>query len=228
MSARPTIVLLVDPDPRARALLGAQLRSKEFELLEAGDGPTALETVRRAGGPLVVVTELYLPTGEDDCLIHAIRRDRANRRTRVIAHTYRSLASDREWAMRAGADAYLIKPTRVQRMRYVIGRLATERAPSSASALTSSSAIVRRDSLEAALADIERGRLSGTSCIVFGREWWEHLDSVQRATFRRRAKTAHVSLRSDSMLGQHFVEVRGPSRDEPGLSTERPESPYRR
>jgi len=48
-----------------------------------------------------------------------------------------------------------------------------------------------------------------------------------RKARRKRAKKARVSLRSDSMIGTHFVEVRGPSRPEQALSTERPESPYR-
>ena len=229
MSARTTTtVLFVDPDPRMRALLTTQLQSAELNLLQAVDGPSAIEMLRQTDGTIVVVTELYLPAGADDCLIHAIRRDRANRLIRIVAHTHRSRPADREWAMRAGADAYLIKPTRPQRMRYVISRLAAERSTSVARTLTTSSPMVRRDSLDAALIEIERGQLSGTSSIVFGRTWWLALDDRQRRTFRRRAKTARVSLRSDSMLGTHFVEVRGPSRDEPGLSTERPESPYRR
>jgi len=228
MPARPTTVLLVDPDPRMRALLTGQLRSADLQVREAADGPSALSRLQETDGTIVVVTELYLPAGADDCLIHAIRRDRANRHTRIVAHTSRSLPSDREWAMRAGADAYLIKPTRPQRMRYVIGRLASERSASVSRALTTSSPMVRRDSLDAALGEIEHGTLTGTSSIVFGRAWWDMLEPEQRATFRRRARSARVSLRSDSMLGTHFVEVRGPSRDEPGLSTERPESPYRR
>lgn len=228
MSARPITVLVVDPDPRMRALLTTQVRSADLRVQDAADGPSALETLQETDGTIVVVTELYLPAGADDCLIHAIRRDPANRHTRIVAHTHRSLPSDREWAMRAGADAYLIKPTRPQRMRYVIGRLASERSASVSRALTTSSPMVRRDSLDAALVEIEHGTLTGTSSIVFGRAWWETLDPDQRATFRRRAKTARVNLRSDSMLGTHFVEVRGQSPGEAGLSTERPESPYRR
>jgi hypothetical protein len=88
--------------------------------------------------------------------------------------------------------------------------------------------MVRRDSLDAALEQIEAGTLPNTSSIVFGRVWWEALSAPQRTAYRKRAKRARVNLRSDSMLGNHFVEVRGRSRDELGVSTERPESPYRR
>lgn len=222
----PTI-LLVDPDPRARALLADQLRATGCALAEAADGPSAMRIVS-GGGVALVVTELYLATGDDECLIHAVRREKDFRKTRIVAHTHRSLAADREWAMRAGADAYLIKPTRAQRVRYVVARLTTARGPKPAVPPTASGPIVRRDSLDAALLEIEAGTLTGTSSIVFGRTWWDALQPPLRQSYRKRARAARVNLRSDSMLSDHFVEVRGRSRDDVGLSTERPESPYRR
>jgi len=226
MTDRANTVLLVDPDPHARAQLAGHLRSIGCGIIEAGDGATALRMLRDRDVRLVV-TELYLSTGDDECLIHAVRRDNANRTTRIVAHTHRCMAADREWAMRAGADAYLIKPTRAQRVRYVVSRLITARGPNAVVAASSTTTIVRRDSLDSALDEIEHGSLAST-CIVFSRIWWEALPSAQRTAFRRRAKSVRVSLRSDSMLKSHFVEARGRSRDDVGLSTERPESPYRR
>jgi CheY-like chemotaxis protein len=227
MSDQPNIVLLVDPDSRSRALLADQLKSLGCTILHANDGPTALRMVRSQRVKLVM-TELYLQTGDDECLIHAIRRDRELRGTRTLAHTHRSLPADREWAMRAGADAYLIKPTRAERLRYVVGRLTTTRGSNASLPVTSNSAIVRRDSLDKALDELEDGGLAGTSTIVFSRVWWEQLTLPEQSSYRRRARRARINLRSDSMLGTHFVEVRGPARGERALSTERPESPYRR
>ena len=221
------VVLIVDPDPHARALLAGHLAEMDVDLLEASDGVSALRIVR-AGGVGLIVSEMYVPAGDEECLIHAIRRDHNNRKIRIVAHTQRVTEADREWAMRAGADAYLIKPTRAQRIRYVVGRLLSERPPSSTVNVTSNAPMIRRDSLDGALREIEGGMLSQVSSIVFGRAWWEKLTAAEQAKFRRRAKAAHVNLRSDSMLSNHFVEVRGPSRDMVGLSTERPESPYRR
>lgn len=224
-----TTILLVDPDARARAFLAGQLKSLGYRILEAGDGPSAfrIATTERVK---LVVTELYVATGDDADLINAIRCNKSLRKTRTLAHTHRSLPADREWALQVGADAYLIKPTRAERMRYVVARLTTGAAPVAPRGprLDERGAIVRRDSLDAALTEVEGGGLRGTSSIVFGRTWWERQTSAQQTTFRRRAKAARVSLRSDSMLKTHFVEVRGPARSEQGLSTERPESPYRR
>jgi CheY-like chemotaxis protein len=221
------IVLVVDPDARQRALLADQLAPLACTVLQADEGDKALHMVRDIDVRLVI-TELYLHAGEDDDLIHAIRRNRALRKTRTLVHTAHATAADRDWALRAGADAYLIKPTRAERVRYVVGRLATTRAPHPTVTQTSTSAIQRRDSLDDALKELERGVLRGTSAIVFGRQWWETLPRAEQTEYRRRARKAKVSLRSDTMIGQHFVEVRGPSRPEQALSTERPESPYRR
>ena len=227
MAEPANTILLVDPDTRARAFLASQLRSLGCRILEAGDGPTAMSIVTTVPVKLVV-TELYLATGDSACLIGAIRGIKALRKTRTLAHTTRSLPADREHAMQVGADAYLIKPTRAERMRYVVGRLTTERGASASVQPRSNDSIVRRDSLDLALNELEKGTLPGTSSIVFARVWWQQQTTEQQTAYRRRAKAAHVSLRSDSTLRNQLVEVRGPARVQPGHATERPETPYRR
>lgn len=133
MSEPAITVLLVDPDARARALLSGHLQSLGHRILEAADGAAALRIV--TSEPVkVVVTELYLATDGAACLIGAIRGSKALRKTRTVAHTNRRLPADREWASQMGADAYLIKPTRAERMRYVVGRLTAERPSASAQA----------------------------------------------------------------------------------------------
>lgn len=220
-------ILLVDPDPHTRALLARQLESVTPDIVQAADGATAL-SILSSIQVKVVVTELYLAAGGHACLVQAIRADQKLRRTRAVAHTHRCLPPDREWAMTAGADAYLIKPTRAERIRYVVSRLATIRGRNATVPEGRSADVVRRDSLDIALAELESGALAGTSTIVFGRDWWQQLPKAQQSVYRRRAKQARVSLRSDSLMRNHFVEVRGRSRTNVGLSTERPESPYRR
>jgi two-component system chemotaxis response regulator CheY len=220
-------ILLVDPDARARALLAKQLQSVATDVVQASDGATALDVLKSVDVK-VVVTELYLPTGDHACLVQAIRSNPKLRRTRAVAHTHRCLPPDREWAMTAGADAYLIKPTRAERMRYVVSRLATVKGRNASVPETRSEHIVRRDSLDAALAEVEAGTLTDTSSIVFGRAWWQELPKAQQSAFRRRARQARISLRSDSLMKNHFVEIRGSQRNDVGLSSEQPESPYRR
>jgi CheY-like chemotaxis protein len=218
-------LLLVDPDDRARTNLAKQLEPLDLRVVQAKDGDTALALLG-SNDIRVMISELYLPTRDRKCLIAEARRTQKRRDIRIIAHTHRMLGADRDWALEAGADAYLIKPTRASRVRYVVGRLLAtpvENVPPS-----NAGTLLRRDSLDLALLDIEQGRLDGSSCIVFGRAWWQALASTERMTFRSRAKAAHVSLRSDSQIGEHYVEIRGRYRPDLGPATEQPESPYRR
>ena len=220
-------VLLVDPDVRARALLANQIASVAPNVMQTSDGATAL-TILGTVNVHVVVTELYLPTGEHTCLVQAIRANRALKRTHVVAHTHRCLGEDREWALTAGADAFLIKPTRAERLRYVVSRVGTVRGRNATVPDATTGDAVRRDSLDTVLTEIEAGTLQDTSSIVFARRWWRQLPKAQQAEFRQRARKARVSLRSDSLMKNSFVEVRGRSREQVALSSEQPESPYRR
>ena len=225
MSHGQQTILLVDPDDRARAFLAGQLAPLDVRIEQASDAATALQKL--AGNDVrVMVSELYLPARESKCLIAEARRSQPDRDVRIIAHTHRSLAEDREWAMEAGADAYLIKPTRASRVRYVVGRLlATEPTVAPPS---NGGPLLRRASLEEALSEIEHGKLGESSCIVFGRAWWQALTAAERMAYRSRAKAVRVSLRSDSEIGEDHVEIRGRYRPDLGLATEQPESPYRR
>jgi two-component system chemotaxis response regulator CheY len=225
MSENDYTILLVDPDARVRALLSEQLATAECTVLQASDGVSALRHLAERDVRLVV-TELYLKSGVDACLIHAIRRSKSWRRTRTIALTSHATAADRDWAMRAGADAFLIKPTRAERLRYVVNRLVSTRGPNASVPMAGIAPISRRDSLDVALNELEGGALDGSSAIVFSRGWWETLTRTQQTTYRKRAKRAGVNLRSDSLIGDHFVEVRGTPASSP-LKTERAESPYR-
>jgi CheY-like chemotaxis protein len=218
-------VLLADPDARIRSLLAQQLASTGCNVLQAADGDSAMEIITQ-GDVRLVVAEMYLKTSDDDDLIHAIRRSKALKKTRTMAHTSHATAADREWAMRAGADAFLIKPTRAERFRYVVGRLTSAKGANATLPTTTTSSISRRDSLERALGELEAGKLRGASAIVFSRKWWDKLARGTQDKYHARAKKVGIRLRSDSMLGDHFVEVRGSPLDQ-ALTTERSETPYR-
>ncbi len=81
--------------------------------------------------------------------------------------------------------------------------------------------IVRRDSLELALGEVETRGLGGTATIVVSRTWWGGLSVGEQESYRRRAEHAAVELRIDEAISSHFVELRG-GEDGPPLSTEHP------
>lgn len=135
MSISDYAVLVAEPDARLRAKLVHELTPLGCTVLQADNGVSALRILGEQQ-VRVVMSELYLKTEEEDCLIKAIRKTKSLRHTRALAHTRFSSARDRDWAMTVGADAYLIHPTRGERLRYVVSRLASERGARAAAPST--------------------------------------------------------------------------------------------
>jgi CheY-like chemotaxis protein len=220
MAKAKQTVLVVDPDSQNRKVLAERLASAGFAVEQAGDGISALQLVRERDIRLVV-SELYLKTGESDCLIQAVRQHRL-RGTRTLAHTVHRKAADLAWAKQWGASGFLIQPTASERLQRAVTQLLGT-GPSARSATQS-----RRDTLDGALAEIERGDLPHTSSIVLSRSWWSDLSSTERNGFRMRAKRVRVSLRSDSMMSRSFVELRaGPRIKVARTARKAGASPYR-
>jgi DNA-binding response OmpR family regulator len=102
-------ILLVDDHSDIRHLVRITL-GRNFEVLEAEDGTTALAVIK-SQSPDLVVLDVMMP-GELDGLkvLDTIRADPARSQMPVIMVTARGQASDYEDGMARGADAYFIKP----------------------------------------------------------------------------------------------------------------------
>jgi hypothetical protein len=81
--------------------------------------------------------------------------------------------------------------------------------------------ILRRDTLEQALGEVESRALAGVSTIVVSRPWWDGLSIKEQSGYRSRAGRAEVELRVDEAISSHFVELRGGD-EGPPLQTESP------
>jgi CheY-like chemotaxis protein len=214
-------ILVVDENPETRTMLAQQLSRCGCAVLEAADGRSAMDILRHRRIRLVV-SELYLSTAESECLIQAMRQERM-RGTRAVAHTLHATSSDREWAKRWGASAFVTRPATAERLEYVVTRLLARPKTRSKAGHTG---IARRDTLNLALAEIERGEMHDTLAIIFGRPWWDELPETERSGYRKRARPAGVSLRTDAMMSRQFVEVRSGTRPDGQAAPTRP-SPYR-
>jgi CheY-like chemotaxis protein len=102
-------ILIVDDQPDIRRLLQVTL-GKQFSIVEAEDGVTALQAVQQHR-PEMVLLDVMMP-GELDGL-HLLEQIKGNPHTRatlVAMLSARGQASDQEIARAKGADAYFIKP----------------------------------------------------------------------------------------------------------------------
>jgi CheY-like chemotaxis protein len=116
-------VLIVDDHADLRKLIALTLGSTDYELVEAVDGPSALEEVRRQA-PDLILLDLMLPGGIDG--IEICRRVRADPRcaqTRVVLLTAADQALQRERAKEVGVDSYLPKPFSPLELRQLVAKV---------------------------------------------------------------------------------------------------------
>ena len=99
-------VLVVDDDPTVREVVVSYLRAADHEVVEVGDGESALELHRAAPHDLVVL-DLMLP-GIDG--IEVCRRLREDGDVPVIMLTALGEETDRVMGLEVGADDYVTKP----------------------------------------------------------------------------------------------------------------------
>jgi DNA-binding response OmpR family regulator len=102
-------ILLVDDHSDIRHLVRITL-GRNFDVLEAENGTTALAVIN-SQNPDLVVLDVMMP-GELDGLavLDKIRADPQRNKMPVIMVTARGQANDYEDGMARGADAYFIKP----------------------------------------------------------------------------------------------------------------------
>jgi DNA-binding response OmpR family regulator len=99
-------VLVVDDDHTVREVVVSYLRAGGHQVLEAGDGESALATMRDARADLVVL-DLMLP-GIDG--LEVARRLRENSDVPIIMLTALGEETDRVVGLKLGADDYVTKP----------------------------------------------------------------------------------------------------------------------
>lgn len=101
-------VLLVDDEANIRRMLGALLRSEDFEVTEAANGNAALEHLRRDDFDAVIL-DLMMPPGPDGLeTLKSIREDVGD--VPVIMMSGKAQLSDAVRATQLGAFQFLEKP----------------------------------------------------------------------------------------------------------------------
>ena len=102
-------VLIADDEPAIRALIRATLDSGRFEILEAGDGPSAL-AVARDERPDLMFIDWVMPGCSGLDVARALRSDPETARTKIVMLTGRTEGHDDDEAREAGIDEFITKP----------------------------------------------------------------------------------------------------------------------
>jgi CheY-like chemotaxis protein len=119
---RKTRVLLVDGDADSRTVYRAILQHYEYEVLEALDGPAALELALQEP-PDVVVTELTVPKLSGLDLMSELRSHEQTRHTCIIVLTAVNFEAEKKRAHEVGCQLFLAKPVEPQTLVEEIRRV---------------------------------------------------------------------------------------------------------
>lgn len=112
-------VLVVDDSPTDLHVLSRYLEAGGHQALTAVDGDQGL-AVARSERPDLILMDVVMPGLNGFQATRKISRDPATCDIPVVIITTKDQETDREWGMRQGARAYLVKPvTEAQLLRTV-------------------------------------------------------------------------------------------------------------
>lgn len=104
-------VMVVDDSPTDKAWIKQTLQGAGHAVVEAESGADALNLVR-SQRPDCVVMDLVMPGINGFEATRTLSRDPLTAMIPVIVVSSKNQDSDRQWALRQGARAYLTKPVR--------------------------------------------------------------------------------------------------------------------
>jgi two-component system chemotaxis response regulator CheY len=115
----PRAVLLIDDDEAIRSSLGEFLEEQGFTVLTACHGAEALELLKTAERPALILLDFMMPVMNGSEFLAAMRGDPALRGIPVVILS----AWVREWTGHAiGVDHVLGKPFNTEHLLEVVGR----------------------------------------------------------------------------------------------------------
>jgi CheY-like chemotaxis protein len=124
MKDRP-VVLIVDDEGMYSRVMAEVLERKGFRTRTAAHGLGALFSAKR-DLPDLVLLDLMMPEMDGLTAVRRIRGDPQLARIPVVVCSALCSASDRQAALAAGADAYLVKPFTVEELTATLQPLLTD------------------------------------------------------------------------------------------------------
>ncbi len=105
----PAHILIIDDATVVRLYYRQLLETAGYTVEEAINGIEGLEKVLRTPFDLCIV-DVNMPLMDGYAFLTALRREPVTKAMKAIVTTTEARAADRQAALEAGADAYLIKP----------------------------------------------------------------------------------------------------------------------
>ena len=115
-------ILLVDDDPKIKALVKKMLSAENFQIEEASDGFEAGIKLMQIN-PELIILDLHMPKMDGFEVCRQIKQDPDKAAIKVLILTGFDTRENKDRVMQLGADGYLAKPARKQTLLQEIHRL---------------------------------------------------------------------------------------------------------
>ncbi|WP_442886462.1 HAMP domain-containing protein [Edaphobacter sp. HDX4] len=109
-------VLVVDDDVRNIFALSSVLERRGMEVLTAGTGREAIDTLSKTPGVSIVLMDIMMPEMDGYETMQVIRQNPQFHRLPIIALTAKAMTGDREKCLEAGASDYMAKPVNTDQL----------------------------------------------------------------------------------------------------------------
>ena len=117
------IVLLVEDEDQIAFLMRHMLEQEGWAVQRAADGKAAKELIGRLAPPALVTLDIALPDMSGVDLILHIKDTPGWQKVPIVMVTAKPKGKDVNWAIKSGADAYIVKPFKPDELRDCVRRL---------------------------------------------------------------------------------------------------------
>ena len=118
-------ILVVEDSPSELELMSYYLTDSGYQIIKASDAKKALE-IAVAEKPDVIVTDIVMPEMSGFELCRHLKRNPATATVPIIVCSSKNQPIDRLWAIKQGADFYIIKPYTREQLLNAVKSVAAE------------------------------------------------------------------------------------------------------
>ncbi len=115
--------LVIEDDDQAAYLIQFILEQDGFRVQRAADGKAAQQLIESMAPPAIVTLDIWLPQMQGDELMVLLRSQAGWEKVPVLMVTAKPKDKDMAWAIKSGAQGYLVKPFRPDELRDQVRKL---------------------------------------------------------------------------------------------------------
>jgi DNA-binding response OmpR family regulator len=120
-------ILIIDDSLLYRTLLSQCFKIAGWRVFQADTGNTGLAKAREVL-PSYIICDMVMPDGGGMDVVKGVRADARLQNTKIVMFTGSDNAEERDAALGAGANAYLVKPVKVEEIFSLVEKFKSQQS----------------------------------------------------------------------------------------------------